>query len=230
MKQEVIDKFNAVTDESVEDYCKARDGGFCWLWFMERIRGKAVASGFLPEQGSLVFEPRYIDSADAVLNGISDSMRSVESPSIAATQGEAWEQNEVEQWKQVAMGTSALMFDAGIVAALTRGYEADYDPLRVNAPAAIFGDVGFLGLRGKSINFLREIGGDAADELAGEIGDCACSHLYADQHITECVFKDTAEKREQYFRGVCKAAYVAGAVFAQMIAARGATAAARELR
>ena len=221
MKQEVIDKFNAVTEESVKDFCRAREGGFFWLWFFERIRMKAVASGFLPERGALVIPPRYPDSAEKVLEGISDSMRSVPNASTLASSRKAWERDDVEQWKQLAMGTSAMMFDAGVVAALTRGYEEGFDPIRGNAPAAIFGDVGFLGLRDKAVNFLREIGGDEAVELAGEIGDCACSHLYADRHITECVFKDSAEKREQYFRGVCKAAYVAGAVFAEMVASRG---------
>ena len=217
MKQEVIDKFNAVTDASVEDYGKARDGGFHWMWFMNRAREKVVASGFLPQQGFLMFEPRYIDTADKVLDGLLASMKSVGNPNVRVAKREAWNQPEVEQWKQMAMSVSATMFDAGVVAALTRGYEEGFDPVVENAPAAIFGDVGFLGLRNKMIAFVKELGGEEAFNLAAEIGDCACSHLYADQHFTECVFKDTPEKREAYFRGVCKAAYIAGAVFAGFI-------------
>ena len=217
MKQEVIDKFNAVTHASVEDYGKARDEGFQWTWFMNRAREKAVASGLLPQQGFFMFEARYVNSADKVLDGIIASMKSVERPNARVTGREPWNMPEVEQWKQMAMTTSAMMFDAGVVAALTFGYEEGFDPVVENAPAAIFGDVGFLGLRNKMLSFVQELGGDQAVDIVAEIGDCACSHLYADQHFTECVFKDKPEMRKAYFRGVCKAAYIAGAVFAKFV-------------
>ena len=70
MKQELIEKFNAVTDETVEDYCKAKDGGFCWLWFLERARLKIMESGYLPQRGTALIDARYNNSADAVLNGL----------------------------------------------------------------------------------------------------------------------------------------------------------------
>ena len=219
MKQEVIDKFNAVTDEAVEDYCKARDGGFCWLWFLERARLKIMESGYLPQQGTALIDARYNNSADAVLDGLLCAARSVESPAIRATKAQPWEGGDLERWKQGLLAFSAMMFDAGCVAAYTRGYEDGFDPVEANASAAIFGDVGFTGLRGKASAFLQEVGGEQSKDLAGEIGDCACSHLYADRHIVECAFKEGAALREAYFRGVCKAAYVVGALFAEFVAA-----------
>lgn len=221
MKQEVIDKYNAVTDASNEDYRKARDGGFFWMWFAERIRGKVMDSGYLPQRGVMLFEARYINSAERVLDGLLGSFRSVEGPNVRATRVQPWERTDLEQWRQMALLFSVMMFDAGCIAAHTWGHEEGFDPLVENAPAAIFGDVGFLGIRDKSLGFLRTVGGESACELAGEIGDCACSHLYADQNFVERAFKEPVKLREAYFRGVCKAAYVAGAVFAQMAAGAG---------
>ena len=221
MKQEVVDKYNAVTDAANEDYAKSRDGGFFWLWFMERARGKVADSGFLPQNGFLIFEPRYIESADAVLDGLLASVKSVEGPNIRATKVQLWERTDLEQWRQLALSFSVMMFDAGCVAAHILGYEKGFDPLWENAPAAIFGDVGFIGLRDKSLSFLRTVGGEDAVDLACEIGDCTCAHLYADRNLVERVFKETPELRESFLRGVCKAAYVAGATFAKMVAGRG---------
>ena len=110
MKQEVVDKFNAVTDVSVEDYCKARDGGFRWEWFLQRARAKVVASGMLPQSGVLIFEPRYIDSADAVLNGLLASLNSAEKPSARAMKMSPWGETDIERWKQLALSFSAMMF------------------------------------------------------------------------------------------------------------------------
>ena len=110
MKQEVVDKFNAVTDVSVEDYCKARDGGFRWEWFLQRARAKVVASGMLPQSGVLIFEPRYIDSADAVLNGLLASLNSAEKPSARVMKMSPWGETDIERWKQLALSFSAMMF------------------------------------------------------------------------------------------------------------------------
>lgn len=221
MKQEVIEKFNAVTDETVEDYCRAREGGFQWTWFLDRARRKAIDSGFLPRNGFLLFEPRYIDSAERVLDGLIASMKSVEGPNVRATKVEPWERTELEQWKQLALSFSALSFDAGCVAALTLGHEEGFDPLEGNAPAAIFGDVGFLGLGKKAVDFVTAVGGESAAALLPEVADCCVSHLYADEHITGCAFKEAGKLREAFFRGVCKAAYVAGATFVKMASAQG---------
>ena len=220
MKQEVIDKFNAVSEDSVEDYCKARDGGFCWLWFLDRARQKIVDSGYLPQAGTAMIQARYGNSADAVLDGLLAAYTSVGEPSRRSVRLRPWEGGDAEQWRQLALEFSAMMFDAGCVAALTLGYEEGFDPLAQNAPAAIFGDVGFLGLRDKAMSFVRAIGGDGAVEIQDEVGDCACSHLYADRHIVDHAFKEGSKLREAYFRGVCKAAYIVGAVFAEQVAGR----------
>jgi len=217
MKQEVIDKFNAVTDESVEDYCKAKEGGFRWLWFLARARGKIVESGYLPQNGSALIAARYGNSADAVLDALLAAARSLESPSSFSVGTPPWERVNIEEWKQLALSFSVMMFDAGCVAGLTWGIDDEDDPLVEDAPWAIFGDVGFVGLRQKAMSFLDEVGGELAKSLAGEIGDCACSHLYADKNILECAFKEGAALREAYFRGVCKAAYIVGAVFAEQV-------------
>ena len=153
MKQEVIDRFNAVTDESVEDYCRARDGGFSWLWFLDRARMKIMESGFLPQQGVAMIEARYGNTADSVLDGLLGAVMSVERPTIRATKTQPWEIGDLEQWKQQLLSFSAMMFDAGCVAAYTRGYEDGFDPVEANAPAAIFGDVGFDGLRDKATSW-----------------------------------------------------------------------------
>jgi len=221
MQQNVIDKFNAVTEESVEDYGKARDGGFRWMWFLQRARQKVVESGYLPQQGYLLFDARYIDSAPHVLDGLIGSVRSVENPKMRVTKTLPWEKTDIEQWKQSALSFSAMMFDAGCIAACTWGFEEGFDPLKENAPAAVFGDVGFLGMRGKSLEFLRTLVGENAADLAAEIGDCACSHLYADKNIVERAFKEPVKLREAYFRGVCAAAYIAGATFAKLLAQQG---------
>lgn len=220
MQQKVIDQFNAVTDESVEDYCKARDGAFQWTWFLERARRKAMASGYLPQRGILFFEPRYIDSASQVLEGMLASVRAVENPNTRATKGRPWERTDLEEWKQMALSFSVMMFDAGCIAALTWGHEEGFDPLKENAPAAVFGDVGFLGICEKALTFIRTLGGEEAVKLMEEIGDCTCSHLYADKNFVERAFRESPELREAYFRGVCQAAYVAGATFAKMVAER----------
>ena len=218
MKPEVINRFNAVTEESVEDYGKAKDGGFQWTWFLDRARRKAMESGYLPQHGYLMFEPRYIDTADAVLDGLLAAVHSVDGPDIRSTRVQPWERQDLEEWRQLLLTFSAMMFDAGCIAAQTWGFEPGFDPLLENAPMAVFGDLGFFNLRNKAISFFRKLGlSDADIQMAGEIGDFCVSHFHADRNFVDRAFKESADLRERYFRGVCKAAYIAGAAFVKTI-------------
>ena len=168
MKQELIDKFNAVTDETVEDYCKAKDGGFCWLWFLERARLKIMESGYLPQQGTALIDARYNNSADAVLDGLLCAARSVESPAIRATKAQPWEGGDLERWKQGLLAFSAMMFDAGCVAAYTRGYEDGFDPVEANAPAAILATWGLRGCAARRRHSSRRSAGSRRRILPGK--------------------------------------------------------------
>jgi len=111
------------------------------------------------------------------------------------------------------------MFDAGVIAACTKGACEGFDPVVENGAASLFGDVGFLGLREKSIGFAKFFGGDDAQKVMEVVGNAACVNLFWDKSNSEAVFKLSKRVREQYFRNSCKAAYVAGAVFAERLAA-----------
>ena len=49
------------------------------------------------------------------------------------------------------------------------------------------------------------------------IGNAACVNIFWDKENSESVFKLSKRVREQYFRNSCKAAYIAGAIFAEKI-------------
>jgi len=216
--QEMTEKFND-SMENFELYQKALGAGFPWMHFFERIRAKVVALGYLPEQGAMVIVPRYQTSADKVLDGLMRSMESVANPGQMTQMLLPWEDSDMERWKQMLCCASASMFDAGVIAAYTKGEGEGFDPIVENGAASLFGDVGFLGLREKSIGFIKFFGGDDAQKVMEVVGNAACVNLFWDKSNSEAVFKLSKRVREQYFRNSCKAAYVAGAIFAEHIAA-----------
>lgn len=216
-EKEMLEKFNH-SEENFELYQKALGAGFPWMYFFERIRLKAMALGFLPEEGSLVILPRYQTSADKVLSGMLACMESAENPDHQVRMLQPWEEAELETWKHLICCASASMFDAGVVAAYTQGAVEGFDPVVENGAVALFGDVGIFGLREKSLKFIRHYAGTEGENLMAAVGDTACVNLYWDNTNTEAVFKLSKRMREQYFRNACKAAYIAGAVFAEKVA------------
>lgn len=217
-EQEMTKRFND-SIENFELYQKALGSGFPWMHFFERIRAKVIALGYLPEQGSMLISPRYSTSGDKVLEGLLRSMESVAKPDQVTQMLLPWEDVDLERWKQMLCCASASMFDAGVVAAYTHGAGEGYDPVVENGAASLFGDVGFLGLREKSVGFIKFFGGDDAQKIMEVVGNAACVNLFWDKKNSEAVFKLSKRMREQYFRNSCKAAYVAGAIFAEQVAA-----------
>ena len=219
--QEMTSKFN----DSVENfdlYQKALGTGFPWMHFFERIRSKVIALGYLPQEGAMVIGARYQTSGDKVLCGLLASMESVADPVHITTMLLPWEDADLERWKQMLCCASASMFDAGVIAAYTKGNTEAFDPVVENGAASLFGDVGFLGLREKSVSFVKHFAGDEGVKIMEVIGNAACVNLYWDKANSEAVFKLSKRVRERYFRNSCKAAYVAGAIFAEFIATAAA--------
>lgn len=216
-EKEMVEKFDQ-SEENFELYQKALGAGFPWMHFVERIRAKVVALGFLPEEGTLLILPRYQTSADKVLTGMLACMESAENPDHKVRMLQPWEEAELETWKHLICCASASMFDAGVVAAYTHGAVEGFDPVVENGAVSLFGDVGIFGLREKSLAFIRHYAGEDGAKLMAAIGDAACVNLYFDNTNTEAVFKLSKRVREQYFRNACKAAYIAGAVFAERVA------------
>lgn len=214
--EKMMKKFNEPTSENVQRFEKAKAANFPWMYFFERIRAKVVAEGLLPQDGFLVVEPRYLDSAEDILNDLLASVSSVGSPSYRSVSRKPWNL-KLEDWKTVLCSMSASMFDAGIVAALTKGEDASFDPVLSYAGVAIFGDVGLAGLRAKSTRFVKEIAGGAGVTLMGTIGNDACVNLYWDQWNSEHAYKLDEPLREAYFTNSSYAAYFAGVCFAEKL-------------
>ena len=215
--QEMTAKFNDSV-ENFELYQKALGAGFPWMHFFERIRSKVVALGYLPQEGAMIIGARYETSGDKVLSGLLAGMESVADPAHMATMMLPWEDADLGRWKQMLCCVSASMFDAGVIAAYTKGDREEFDPIVENGAASLFGDVGFLGLRDKSIGFIKYMTGEEGVKIMEVIGNAACVNLYWDKTNSEAVFKLSKRVREQYFRNASKAAYVAGAIFAEYIA------------
>jgi len=217
MNQNVIEKFNACTADNDVAYDRACAAGFPWLYFMDRAQGKARASGYLPESGQLLFEARYVNSADQVVKAVFAGIESVGDAHTLVGWCTPWLDTDIQRWKEVICSLSCTAFDAGVVAAFTKAHATEEDPIVMNGAWSIFGDVGFMGLRTKSLALVGEVGGEEAKTLMGEIGDCSCLHVFADRTISDRVFKSAAPIREAYVRNACKAAYLAGAVFGEKL-------------
>lgn len=210
-------RFNAPTPENIEAFNRAKAAEFPWQYFSERIRLKAMAQGLLPQSGCIVHLPRYLDSAYRVLDEMLRGYESVADPSRKSQMMVPWEEKCVEPWKQFLCAISASMFDAGVVAACTYGKDAAFDPVVEDGGLAIFGDVGVLGLRNKAISFVRHLAGDEGVRLMATVGNDACVNLYWDKRNSEEAFGLTSRMRQAYCRNSCKAAYLAGANFIEII-------------
>ena len=212
-------RFNAPTPENIEAFNRAKAAEFPWQYFSDRIRMKLMAQGLLPQSGCIVHLPRYLDSANRVLDEMLRGYESVADPSRKSQLMVPWEERDVETWKQFLCAISASMFDAGVVAACTHGKDASFDPVVEDGGLAIFGDVGVLGLQNKAISFVRHLVGEEGVRVMETVGNDACVNLYWDKRNSEEVFRLTSRMRQAYCRSSCKAAYLAGANFVERIVA-----------
>lgn len=210
-------RFNALTPENIEAFNRAKAAEFPWQYFSDRIRMKLMAQCLLPQSGCIVHLPRYLDSANRVLDEMLRGYESVADPSRKSQLMVPWEEKYVETWKQFLCAISASMFDAGVVAAGTYGKDASFDPVVEDGGLAIFGDVGVLGLRNKAISFVRHLAGEEGVSLMATVGNDACVNLYWDKRNSEEVFSLASRMRQAYCRNSCKAAYLAGANFVERI-------------
>lgn len=219
MKQELIEKYNNPTLRAISGYNHAREANFPCVYFTDRIRCKLMDSGYLPQRGTMVIPARYTNSAANVTQGFLSSIESVGAPREQAGLAAPWLDMDEKRWCELCCGLTSNLFDAGIVAALTRGNVSSFDPIVKNGGLSIWGDVGYVGLRAKATSFINQVGGKDAAGLTAEIGDCALLHLYADEWLVKRAFKEQFDLRERFLRGACEAAYIAGAVYAEYVEA-----------
>ena len=216
-KMEAI--FNVSSAKSMAAFNGAKDAGFPWQFFTDRIQQKARLQGMLPQQGMLIILPRYIESACYVLDALLSSAEAVGDPSQKSHMMEPWKVDDVQLWRQMLCSFSVSMFDAGVVAALTLGTDPKFDPINEDADAgyAIFGDVGIMGLRKKAVSFIESVAGAPAVNAMAKVGNDACVHLKWDSFYSGMVFKLPSQQRMQYFYSACQAAYIAGACFVDVV-------------
>jgi hypothetical protein len=214
-KMEAI--FNVSSSDAIAAFNRAKDTGFPWQFFTDRIQQKARLQGMLPQQGMLIILPRYVETASYVLDALLSSAEAVGDPSQRSRLMEPWKVNDVQLWRQMLCSFSVSMFDAGVVAALTLGTNPKFDPVHEGCGYAVFGDVGIMGLRGKAVSFVEAVAGAPAVNAMAKVGNEACVHLKWDSIYSGMAFKLPSQQRSEYFYSACQAAYIAGACFVDVI-------------
>ena len=209
--------FNVSSADSMAAFNGAKDAGFPWQFFTDRIQQKARLQGMLPQQGMLFILPRYVETASFVLDALLSSADAVGDPSQRSRMTEPWKVDDVQLWRQMLCSFSVSMFDAGVVAALTLGANPNFDPVNEGGGYAIFGDVGIMGLRKKAVSFVESVAGAPAVNAMAKVGNEACVHLRWDSFYSGMAFKLPSQQRSQYFYSACQAAYIAGACFVDVV-------------